>query len=801
MKANDAPLSQRHIAATVFLLALAIVILEISYTRVFSFKFHYYFSYLIIGVALLGLGTGGVLVTMSARLRAARAANLSALCLGASVAVGIGYLVMALAPVSAFQATALIGEGVKLLGLIGILFLPFLLAGMVLAVLFSRHADDISRLYGIDLLGAALGCITGALLIGPLTPPGCVMASSLLMLMAAWNCANANTRPSWKGRLPMFMLAAALLLAIATPSILPDPRVDDSKTLATDALGPRVFSRWNPVFRIDVTHKPGPHGVDYWIHHDGHLGTALHAFDGTFEHVTSLKNDPRSLPFAVLNRKPSVLVIGAAGGHELLASLYFGAARVTGIELNPVTISLLTDYFADFTGHIASDPRVTLINDEGRSFLRRSTAAYDLIWLVAPDSYAAMNAATAGAFVLSESYLYTVEMVADAIDHLATDGILCAQFGELEYEQHPNRTARYVATARAALEARHVQDVANHVLVATQAGSDMYTSTVLVKATPFTREERARFVTTTEALPDSIVRHDGATPSSDRGPLGHVLNDDAYTLRAWQKTHPYELTAVYDDSPFFWHFVRFRDAFRPARARGLPVHAESFIGERVLVVLLGLATSFASVWMLLPFVGSVPSWKSVPHKRMTTLYFACIGIGFMFYEVTLMQMLTLLLGYPTYSLSVTLFALLVFAGFGSLMTGRWRGHGSAAVTVALGALAIATLIYTFLLPDIVAQFGGMSLPFRLALAIGIIAPMGFCLGTFMPYGLGLVARVGSQELVAWGWAVNGFFSVAGSMLSTILAMTFGFRAILVFALGLYAFAVLTLRFGTRGVPG
>ena len=43
--------------------------------------------------------------------------------------------------------------------------------------------------------------------------------------------------------------------------------------------------------------------------------------------------------------------------------------------------------------------------------------------------------------------------------------------------------------------------------------------------------------------------------------------------------------------------------------------------------------------------------------------------------------------------------------------------------------------------------------------------------------------------MAWGWAVNGFFSVIGSVLTTILAMSFGFHAVTLGALGIYAIAV------------
>ena len=44
----------------IFLVALAAILLEISYTRVFSFKLFYYFTYLTIGIVLLGMGSGGV---------------------------------------------------------------------------------------------------------------------------------------------------------------------------------------------------------------------------------------------------------------------------------------------------------------------------------------------------------------------------------------------------------------------------------------------------------------------------------------------------------------------------------------------------------------------------------------------------------------------------------------------------------------------------------------------------------------------------------------------------------------------
>ena len=47
--------------------------------------------------------------------------------------------------------------------------------------------------------------------------------------------------------------------------------------------------------------------------------------------------------------------------------------------------------------------------------------------------------------------------------------------------------------------------------------------------------------------------------------------------------------------------------------------------------------------------------------------------------------------------------------------------------------------------------------------------------------------------MAWGWAVNGFASVCGAVLTTLLSMEFGFRAVMALAVIVYAVAVLALR--------
>jgi len=167
------------------------------------------------------------------------------------------------------------------------------------------------------------------------------------------------------------------------------------------------------------------------------------------------------------------------------------------------------------------------------------------------------------------------------------------------------------------------------------------------------------------------------------------------------------------------------------------------------------------------------------------------------FEIALIQKLTLFLGYPTYTLTVTLFGLLLFSGIGSFLTERYAERWPRAPLALAGILLGLGVLISLGLDRVLAPLFGLPLPLRILFALSILAPLGLCLGGFMPIGLAAVARAAgperSQEYAAWAWAVNGFFSVIGSMLVTILAMAHGFRTILLLATALYLLAAVTSR--------
>ena len=780
----------------IFLVSFAALLLEIAYTRIVAFKFYYYFTYLVIGFALLGLGSGGTLIALSARLRAVAPGRLIAWgCVLGGLVVAGGYAAIAPLEPDTFRMFQRPIELARFVFLCAALFLSFLVVGTVLARILVAAPSAVHRLYGADLAGAALACGLAVPLMSTLSPPAAVFAAAAVLVAAGLPVARREVP---RLLLPGIVVAAALAGLALQPGWLPEPVVDRVKDLnpsrMAEAGSKHLFAQWHPVFRIDVFEQPRFEQARL-IAHDGNLGSTLQRFDGDWDALSRFDTDPRAYPFRVGKPQPRVLIIGAAGGHEILASLHFGARHVTGVELNPVTVSLVRDHFADYTGHLTEDPRVELVNAEGRSFLASSDRSYDLIYFVAPDSYTAMNAAAAGAFVLSESYLYTSEMIRETLGHLSDDGILCMQFGEFFYDRKPNRTARYAATARHALSGLGIRDFDRHILVATNRDSLLNVSTLMIKKTPFTRGQIQGFFATTLEIPGARARHAWGYHLDD-GLVNRVIRLPQDRLERLFENHAYDVSPILDDSPFFWHFARFRDALgRKADVQHGLLDFEDAIGERVLLAMLGVSTLFAAVFLLLPFLVIRRTWARFRYKGRTAVYFGALGLGFLFFEIVLIQRLTLFLGFPTYSLIVTLLAVLVFSALGSLLAGVWAPRRDQALALLVMALALIAGLHSYGLPPVVDALAGAPLALRIAVSITFIAPLGLCLGAFLPLGLATVAGLSDHptEYMAWAWAVNGFFSVISSVLTTILSMAWGFSLVLGLAVALYALAAGVLR--------
>jgi hypothetical protein len=314
----------------------------------------------------------------------------------------------------------------------------------------------------------------------------------------------------------------------------------------------------------------------------------------------------------------------------------------------------------------------------------------------------------------------------------------------------------------------------------------------MLKRTPFTPTEVARYQAAVPTLPEI---HTAWAPGTKPEPglvsqLASAPTDAG--ARKVAAGYSLDISPVTDNRPFFWHFAPYNDVIRNIAHPLGPSSPKDEVGERVLLLLLAIAVLYAFLFLLAPFVFVRREWRGLPRKGLSAVYFAAVGLAFMFYEITMIQRLVRFLGYPTYSLTVTLATLLVSTGVGALVSRRFAGRARTAMPIILAVLAVLTLFYEFVLPSILdGALLSTGLPVRIGFVVVVLAPLGVCLGMFMPIGLDRVASLTEhgEEYVAWAWAVNGFFAVIGSVLTTILSMALGFRVVQFTALAIYMIAV------------
>ncbi len=690
--------ASRHLnlrLASAFAVGFVGLSLEIAYTRVISFKIFYYYTYFVIGLALLGLGAASSAIALSSRLRRMDTLDLvREVAPLAGLSGAVAFVVVARIGTDANLIwTGSRGQALEQLGRLLVISIAltvvFFGVGLILAKLIVAEAREVRRLYFWDLFGAALGCLTAVPLQLTIGPPAMILVANAV-LVALGLAITARTASTWNG---LHVGIAIVAIAATVGAATFDVRADDTKTLKDSDVV--VAGDWGAVFRVDAVEFPSDEGDLHVLHHDGLWGSSIWRWDGTRETSARFDDDTRQIPFAALGRDPErILIIGAAGGNEIQAALTYGVGHVDAVELNPVTVDLLENQFAEYSGNIANRDDVDYIQGDGRTFLARTDNEYDMVWFVAPDSYAASNSATSGAFVLSESYLYTEEMITEAYDHLTPDGMVVTQFGDFDFDNRPTRTARYLVTAREALRGEQTDFAAQTALLVNRGTNDLErASTMLLFKNPPEDAASNRIVESatripqTEALylPDGTTA-DGLLPDEGFAAPGRRLTTDIITgsgddVERIIDGYEYDISAIDDNRPFFWHFSGFEDVVGDW-SRSFE-DTEIAIGERLLLVLIAIAVFVAGLFLWLPFLltrrkrNGTEEHPPVRGRGRMFAYFASIGLGFMFIEISMIQRFSLLLGYPTLSLSVSLFTLLLATAIGARFSGRiGRGRRS-----------------------------------------------------------------------------------------------------------------------------
>ena len=142
----------------VSLMSFAALLLELGLTRLFSVVLFYHFAFLAISIALLGLGAGAVFACLRREwLSRWSTAQLGVALCTASAIVTIGGLEVVVHTAVSLSLTWPNFWRLTIVYLVSAI--PFFLTGLLFSIVFARHSEHVTQLYGADLLGGALACL------------------------------------------------------------------------------------------------------------------------------------------------------------------------------------------------------------------------------------------------------------------------------------------------------------------------------------------------------------------------------------------------------------------------------------------------------------------------------------------------------------------------------------------------------------------------------------------------------------------------------------------------------------------
>ena len=762
---------------------------ELALTRIFSVTMYYHFAFLAISIALFGLSASGVLVYVLRRRLAP---------IGTRELLSAGALLHGVATLAALACLVRIRVGLNyspqnlalMLAIYGLAAVPFFTGGAVISLAFARLATRINLLYAADLIGAAVGCLALIPLLNQLGAPGVVMIAAALSVLAAVGFTTA----AWRRKVALVAVTVMAVPAVAQLARLGPFDIVDTKGHEGDRV---LFSKWNSFSRVAVYDRAhgewslsptfaGSRGESLFMDIDSAASTPIVKGTGRPEDAAYLRYELTALAYGFVERPSgfTALVIGPGGGRDLLSALVFGATRVDGVEINPIIVrDVMLQRFRDYSGNLYTNPRVAIHVDDGRSFVRRSTSTYDVIQASLVDTWAAT---AAGAYTLTENSLYTAEAFGEYLDHLTDDGLLTITRWVFD-------GLRLVSLAQEACAARGL-DASRHLAIVRYDR----VATFLLKKAPFTVDEVEHLQARSRALGFTVLYAPGldapaiadepvemvrsGTSAGDYRRL--ILADDR---EAFIDSYPLDIRPTTDDRPFFFHTTRLANQFEVAFGRSMLFGN----GLSALLTLFGISGVLVLLFIVGPLL--IGGERPGPGWAGWLAYFGALGAGFMLLEVALLQRFVLLLGHPVYSLTVTLFSLLLGTGIGSLISRRAPDDGVKRVTTrAIAAIVAMAVAAPLVLPWLIDQAIPWPLPLRIAAAVGLLVPLGVLLGMPLPGGMRLLSA-GRPEIVPWGWGMNGAFSVIGATLAVFIAMNWGFSVTLIAAALVYLSAAATLR--------
>jgi spermidine synthase len=803
----------RWSALSIFFVSIAVIALQLMLMRALSVSHYYHFSYLVISTALLGFGASGTFLALFFDLLKRNFFFWNLLFhLLFLIAVPVSYFTAQNLPLDT-QYVLYSGEQLTLLIFYNVLmFIPFFFGGTIIGFMLSYFKKEVPELYGANLIGSGIGGIVALAIMFwvpvyqlPVTVTPIILLAMIFFFMSGYSQPAVNP----KAGLLLLLFGAAgtswAFIAEAPTTVDPYKSLSHFQQLERQNDAELILERYGPRGQIDVYSAPSFHHTLFAgplatalppsqlaLLVDGEVAGAVFSIDHE-EDAEIMDFTPQSLPYRLLDNA-HVLLLGEISGINVWLAKRMGAESITVVQPNPQITELFKNELAELGGAAFSDERVNVITEDPRHYLQQSIREYDLIHLVAGE---ATSTGTGGLQGLNEDYLLTKESIARAREVLSDRGLISITRG---IQSPPRDNIKIFSMFAGAISEFSDDDPDQHLLVS----RNYLAATTILSNSPVSETLLNLFLDASRALQldleyypgivsvdidqmNVIEGPDGVNYSYIHHAIQQILFGDA---DAFYEDWAYYVRAPTDDSPYFQNFFKWSSLDLFLETYGDDWFQRLELGYIILLITFLQLAVIAFLLIIAPLLFRLPTYLASPKKMPTFLYFFAIGTGFMFVEITFIQIFTKFLGDPIVSVSAIFTSILIFSGIGSSIQKKLGLIAIHRIRLAVTAIIITALFLILFSDPILNLFIDLGTGWRYLITVLMLMPVSFFLGWMFPSGMELLEQQ-SDSLIPWAWGINGFASVTAAPAAIMLSMSIGFSNVILLGLGCYIIAAAT----------
>lgn len=714
----------------------------------------------VIAIALIGCSLGGILAFVFRK--KASYQFYSKVAFGLPISIVVAFATLCLFPAAPWIFS------------IGMM-IPFVFAAFLISLTFAIAPSH--KVYFYDLSGAGIGALMACISVPYFREEG----SFLLLMVVGFLVAIIFARriPGKKGErlIKIASLASAIVMSVFIVNIFADflnmtwlvRRTDDHYKIFSyyhrthkwfRPIGRSMFkhytSRGSLVERIDMVKvKKGRYHTFYNGYANDHVSTSK---------PKHFRLD-RRLPKGLI-KDPDVMVIGTAAEGIVKTAKGLGNGKVVGLEINPAIIDImLNTRMYKFSKKAYDDLELHAI--DARSYLKRTDRKFNIITMM--NTHRLRNIGYAG----QPEYLHTVESLSDLLDHLDDEN------GWIILEENDiNDSARlgihrFLQNVKYVLESRpDVKDVTQHFWVYDWYGlgskkrRNLYTQ-IAIKKSPINERDK-EFIekwtaTQAERRKTKGRKNHGIFNRYIPGEkTGHEMEKLILAKSPNEIYDPgkYNFTPITDDKPF-----PFDTKLERAHLRMILVPT---------IVLAGVLGLLPVLVLLIGFKKERPGEPAgVIFSGSSVAYFSMLGLGYLLFEVVLIQRLAMFVGMPVLTLAVVLATMLFFSGLGSYVSRNWK---SGYVLLAfVGILALGISLHA-ILDWVMDNFIFLPVFVRALIIAVLLAPLSFLMGIPFPYGMKMTKKKLGDRFGAAMFGLNGAFSALATPIALTLGTIIGFKS-------------------------